>query len=120
MKVCIPTIDDDGLGSHVAGHFGRASFFAILDTDGGACEILANPRSPTRHGECHHTPMLSKLGVRVVACPGIGKRAAHDLEREGISVLRVVAPTVADVMSRLRDGDERPVSPDDCCPGHHW
>jgi predicted Fe-Mo cluster-binding NifX family protein len=64
MKICIPTHGDEGLEAAVAGHWGRAPFFTLVDAAvealrRGAVRILGVGESCSGHhgevgGRCRH------------------------------------------------------------------
>jgi len=43
MKVCIPTLDSNGVQSRVSPHFGRAPQYLVIDTNTQASDMLNKP-----------------------------------------------------------------------------
>lgn len=117
MKICIPTVDDRGLESTVAGHFGSAPFFATVDTDSGRLEVERNPDRHHHHRSCHHGASLEVRGIDAVVCTGMGRRALSDLLDAGIEVLAPGQGTVAEIIEAVRAGKTRRLTLDDACGG---
>jgi len=42
MKICIPTIENNGIGSQISGHFGQADWFAMFDEATQELTFLGN------------------------------------------------------------------------------
>ena len=117
MKICIPTKDDHGLESRVYDHFGSAPFFAMMDADSGRLEIVRNTDLDHRHHSCHHIDGLKTHNVDALVCSGVGRRAFAALREAGIDVLVPEHATVADIVSTVRAGEARRLSPDRACGG---
>jgi predicted Fe-Mo cluster-binding NifX family protein len=117
MKICIPSDGNEGLEAAVAGHFGRAPFLTLVDTESGEVAVLAN----TPHGEGHCNPMasLEGSGVEAILCSGVGRRAVAALEGAGIRVLVTEAQRVDQAVQALRDGAVHALGVSEACGGHH-
>jgi predicted Fe-Mo cluster-binding NifX family protein len=118
MKICIPTIDNNGLESRAHGHFGSAPFFAVLDTDTGDVQIQANAGQRHRHGQCSPAAHVDTLHVDAVVCHGMGKRALASFERENVEVLIATGETVSDILTEARDNKLRKLTAEEACGGH--
>jgi predicted Fe-Mo cluster-binding NifX family protein len=117
MKICIPTHGDEGLEAAVAGHWGRAPFLTLLDTESGEVRVLAN--APHGEGRCAPTAPLEDHGVEAILCSGVGRRAVAALEAAGIRVLVTEAERVDAAVAALRAGAVRVLGADEACGGHH-
>jgi len=119
MQLCIPVLDDRGLDSLVSGHFGSAPAFMIVDTDSGACRVLANRNDHHAHGMCQ--PLAALAGERVdgLIVGGIGMGALMKLQAAGIAVFRAMHPTVAETIAAFKEGRLQPVGEDGACVSHH-
>jgi len=118
MKICIPTMDSNGLESRTHGHFGSAPFFAVLDTDTGNVDVAANSGLRHQHGQCDPAGHVDTLNVDAVVCHGMGKRALASLRRENIDVMVASGETVGDILAEARDGKLRKLSAREACGGH--
>jgi predicted Fe-Mo cluster-binding NifX family protein len=117
MRICIPTHGDEGLEAAVAGHWGRAPFLTLVDTDSGEVAVLAN--APHAEGHCHPTGPLESRGVEAVLCSGVGRRAVAALEGAGIRVLLTQAQRVDAAVEALRTGAVRELGVNEACGGPH-
>jgi predicted Fe-Mo cluster-binding NifX family protein len=117
MKVCIPTHGDEGLEAAVAGHWGRAPFLTLVDTESGEVSVLAN--APHGEGHCAPTGPLEGRGVEAILCSGVGRRAVAALEEAGIRVLVTQAERVDNAVEALRTGAVRVLGASEACGGHH-
>lgn len=118
MRICIPTEDDRGMEGKVCGHFGSAPFYTLIDTDGDTCEIIGNSHGEQGHGACAPVDRLRAHQLDAIVCKGMGQRAIAALGHAGISVLITEDGSVSEVVSAVRQGALRPISPDDACGGH--
>ncbi|UCH83263.1 MAG: NifB/NifX family molybdenum-iron cluster-binding protein [Candidatus Latescibacterota bacterium] len=118
MKICIPTMDSNGLESRTHGHFGSAPFFAVVDTDTGNVDIEANAGRRHRHGQCDPASHVDTLNVDAVVCHGMGKRALASLHRGNIDVLIASGETVGDILAEARGGTLQRLTVKEACGGH--
>jgi predicted Fe-Mo cluster-binding NifX family protein len=88
MKIAIPLTD-----GYLSTHFGQCDEFAIVIVDEQAQHILSKSvyRAPP------HEPgllprWLHRIGTEVIITAGIGQRAQHLFEQNGISVVVGVPP----------------------------
>ena len=68
MKICIPTLSNDGKESKVNEHFGSAPYFAIFDTGDDTIEFIDNSDANHSHGMCQPIAALSEKGIEAVVC----------------------------------------------------
>ena len=50
MRICMPTINDNGLEATLHGHFGSAAYFTIVDTETDELRVVANGNQHHAHG----------------------------------------------------------------------
>jgi predicted Fe-Mo cluster-binding NifX family protein len=118
MKICIPTMDNNGLESRAHGHFGSAPYFAVVDTVTGDVDVEVNAGRQHRHGECNPASHVDTLNVDAVVCHGMGKRALVSLRRENVDVLIASGETVGDILAEARDGKLLKLTAKEACGGH--
>ncbi len=118
MKICIPTMDSNGMKSRAHGHFGSAPYFAVVDTVTGDVHVEANAGRRHAHGDCSPAGHVDRLSVEAVVCHGMGKRALASLRRDNINVLIATGETVADILAEAREGKLRQLSAKEACGGH--
>jgi predicted Fe-Mo cluster-binding NifX family protein len=117
MMICIPTQGKEGTLAEVAGHYGRAPFLTLVDTDTGTLDVI--PNAPHGSGHCRPVAPLEGRGVDAVVCLGLGRRARASLEAAGVRVLTTQASRVDAVLESLRSGGAHEMSDTEACAGHH-
>jgi predicted Fe-Mo cluster-binding NifX family protein len=118
MRLLIPTIDSQGSTARLSGHFGRAPYYTIADTETGAAVSLSNPSVAHGHGEC--VPSSEALGpgsYDAVVCQGIGAGAISRLAQAGIPVYVHEGPDVAAAVAAFRNRTLSIAGLDDGCGG---
>ncbi len=86
MKVAIPIILREPIEeSKISGHFGRAKYYAILDTSESKVEIIPNQ---SRHmgGNTSPPDYIASFGVDGVIAEKMGKPAYEKLTKRGIKI----------------------------------
>jgi predicted Fe-Mo cluster-binding NifX family protein len=130
MKICIPTQEDRGLDSRVSRHFGRAPYYALVETETGEVEMEANTKACHDHGHghghdhghghrcgCHQIMGSRDLGA--VICTGMGRGALAGFVKRGVDVYLADKETVAEVLEEFRSGGMVPFGADVACSGRH-
>lgn len=116
MRICIPTDGNEGLAAAVAGHFGKAPFLTLVDTESGELSVISN--AAHEGGHCRPAAPLEGRGVEAVLCSGVGRGAVLALEAAGIRVLATGAPHVQGAVEALRAGAVRELGVGGACAGH--
>jgi predicted Fe-Mo cluster-binding NifX family protein len=118
MRLLIPTADPHGLEAHLSGHFGRAPFYAVADTETGTVQTVANPSVGHGHGECVPAGgAFGPGGFDAVVCQGIGQGAIARLAAAGIPVFVHEGPDVAAAMAAFQAHQLQAATRDDGCGG---
>ncbi len=115
MRICLPTVSEDGVGARLSPHFGRAPFFTIVDGDTGTVQVLANDRRRQQHGHCDPLGALGEVAADAVLCRGVGAHALMLLEQRGLAAYLTEAWTVAEALEAFRAGALRRMGPDQAC-----
>jgi len=116
MNICIPLKEDNGLESAISGHFGRAPFHYIVNTQTGEAELLA--KSEGEHGQCVPAHTFIERKVDVVLCMGMGRGAAMSFSSAGIPVMQTTAATLKEAWAQFEAKKLVQMSEDDLCAGH--
>ena len=117
MNICLPTVDNNGLDSPVSSHFGKASLFAIVDGETNAIRFVQN--SGQHHGgSMPPAEIIGKEDVDVVLCGGLGVKAVHLFEQQGIHVYCNASGTVADALKAYTTGTLPEATDATACQGH--
>ena len=118
MKLCIPTMTDQGMGAEICGHFGSAPWFALYDQQTKTVEYLANHKVEHEHGQCRPMDLLAKHGLVAVLCKGMGKSAVAAVERQGIKVFVTSGATVREAIDDFISGRLVKLDAETGCKGH--
>jgi len=105
-RIVIPVASQDGLNAHLAEHFGRAPYFAVVDlNDNGAVanvRTVSNvPHNTGRTGQPHD--VVLGLKPNAIIAYGMGHRGISSFQSVGIAVLRANANTVSEVIAAYRE-----------------
>ena len=116
-KVCVPTATHGGLDDLVGEHFGRVPTYTIYDSDTGTVEIVDNT-SEHAGGSGLPGEILSGLGIDVLLCSGLGRRAVGILTGNGIEVCVGVSGTAGEAIEAWKKGNLSKASEGDACEKH--
>lgn len=117
MRLCIPSSGSEGLGSTVGQHFGKVPYFTVVNSETGEVEIV--PNTSEHMGGIGVPPeQLSKQGVDVMLCGGLGRKAVQLFESYGIEVYTGASGTVADAVNAWKNGELEKASMNNACQGH--
>jgi len=117
MKVCIPTMGDNGLDNLVGEHFGRVPTYTIIDLDSDAVKVV--PNTSEHMGGIGHPPeIMAREGVQVMICRGLGRRAIMMFEDLGIEVYIGASGTVKDTLAAFKQGKLQKAGVSDACGQH--
>lgn len=96
-KVCVPTAVHGGLDDLVGEHFGRVPTYTIYDSETNTVEIIDNT---SKHAGGSGLPgeILSALGIDVLLCNDLGRRAIGILTGNGIEICVGVNGTAGEAM----------------------
>jgi predicted Fe-Mo cluster-binding NifX family protein len=118
MRLLIPTAEINGTESRLSGHFGRAPYYAVADTETGAVTTVENPSVSHGHGDCvPATDVFGPGGFDAVVCQGIGAGAISRLAASGIPVFVHEGPDVASAVAAFRSQSVRAAGSDEACRG---
>jgi predicted Fe-Mo cluster-binding NifX family protein len=119
-RILIPTEDSEGIA--VAGHFGRAPFFAVFDLDnsGSIVEKRVHPNvgEHSRGGRGHAHNNVIKFQPSAVIVHGMGPRGIASFQRQSIAVLKANSGVVSDVISAYAKNALDELT-EGCAEAHH-
>ena len=119
MNVCIPTIESTGLQDTVAGHFGSAPYFTVVNTENRSVRVIDNADTEHGHGGCAPAEKLLAEGISAVACGGMGRRALARLNEAGIRVFLSGAETPEGAVEQILSGTAEECTGENACAGSH-
>lgn len=117
MKICIPTEDRAGLDGMLAGHFGRAPFFTIVDRATNIAEVITNETADHDHGHCNPLEAIARAGAEVVICRGLGRGALARLYQAGIPVFITDEERVSAALASFETATPKNVALEAACGG---
>ena len=91
MLIAVTSMQDKGLDSPVAAHFGHAPYFTLLDVDDNfnikEVKVLENPMTGENHRPGMVPVMLMREGVNMLITGALGQRAFEMFASNNISVV---------------------------------
>jgi predicted Fe-Mo cluster-binding NifX family protein len=125
MKICIPTMGNNGLDDIVGEHFGRVLTYTVVDIDTYKVKIISN-MSHHMGGIGDPPEIMAREGVNIMVCQGLGQRAISMFKNLGIAVYIGASGTVRDAVDMFKQGKLQKASESDGCgkhafrDRHHW
>lgn len=104
MKIAIPIEEENGLDSKFSEHFGRSSYFLIVDESGNILEKIENIEDHKKRG-IHPPTFLKAKGVEVILASSIGYHALELSKKLGIKVFLGEAETVKEILEKYKKGE---------------
>ncbi|GAG04427.1 unnamed protein product [marine sediment metagenome] len=117
MKICIPTMGENGLDNQVGEHFGRVPTYTIVDLDTNEVKVIENT-SEHMGGQGYPPEIMAKEGVNAMVCRGLGRRAIMMFEELGIDVYIGASGTVKDVIEAFKQDKLQKANVDNACGQH--
>jgi predicted Fe-Mo cluster-binding NifX family protein len=103
----MPVEDETGLDAHIAQHFGRAPYFAVVDLDeNGKVSNVETKSNKGEHfgGVGHPHEKLLDLNPNVVVAYGMGPSGLITFQNSGAKVLKAGANTVKENIAMYKEG----------------
>ena len=117
MKICIPTMGENGLDNLVGEHFGRVPTYTIVNLETNEVKVIPNT-SEHAGGYGYPPEIMAREGVDAMVCRGLGRRAISMFEQLGIEVYIGASGTVKDAVEAFKKGTLKKASEDDACAKH--
>jgi predicted Fe-Mo cluster-binding NifX family protein len=117
MKICIPTMGNNGLDDIVGEHFGRVPTYTVVDIDTYKVKIISNT-SHHMGGVGDPPEIMAREGVNIMVCQGLGQRAISMFENLGITVYIGASGTVRDTVDMFKQGNLQKACESDGCGKH--
>ncbi len=117
MRVCVPSMGDSGLQEEVGAHFGRVPTYTIVDVDTNEVRVVKNV-SEHMGGTGMPPEHLSKEGVDIMLCSGLGSRAIHMFEDYGIEVYVGASGTVQNAIDAWKNNQLMMATDENACKEH--
>ena len=116
-RLCIPTEGSGGLDARIGEHFGRVPTYTIYDSETEQVEIVDNT-SEHMGGRGLPGEILAELGIDVLLCSGLGRRAIEILSEKGIEIHTGFTGMAQEALAAWKGGGLSRASEDDACQKH--
>jgi predicted Fe-Mo cluster-binding NifX family protein len=117
MKICIPTLGENGLNDAVGEHFGRVPTYTIVDLNTNEVKVVPNT-SEHMGGQGQPPEIMAREGVNVMVCRGLGRRAIMMFEELGIDVYIGASGTVRNAIDAFKQNRLQKARINDACGQH--
>jgi len=120
-KIVVPIVEDRGLDSRIAEHFGRAPYFAVVElNDKGEVIDFRVVSNVGEHfgGPGYTHDHILELKPDAILVYGMGPRGLSTFQSKGIAVFKAEKDTVKDVIEAYVRGELRELT-EGCARAHH-
>jgi predicted Fe-Mo cluster-binding NifX family protein len=108
IRIVIPVENEAGLQAPVAEHFGRATYFAVIDLDekSNIVSVKTEANKGEHHGGSGHPhENLLALGPNVIIACGMGPGGLLSFQNAGVKLLEATpAATVQEMVAQYKAG----------------
>ncbi|MBC7090572.1 MAG: NifB/NifX family molybdenum-iron cluster-binding protein [Nitrososphaeria archaeon] len=121
VKIVVPIVEDRGLDSKIAEHFGRAPYFAVFElNDKGEVIYFKTVSTVGEHfgGPGYTHDRILELKPDAIIVYGMGQRGLSTFQNHGIAVFKAEKDTVKDVIASYVKGEVRELT-EGCARAHH-
>jgi len=118
MRICVPTESDSGLDAPVSAHFGRAPYFAFVESASKQVEFVENRETGQDRGRCLGAALAVQGRPDAVAASGMGQGAFDLLRSSGARVYLSKEPRLEEVVDALI-AEKSPEMTTSEAMGHH-
>lgn len=117
MKISVPSMGKSGLDDQVGQHFGKVLNYIMYDTETGEVSII--PNTSEHNGGVGLPPeLMSKNGVNIMLCGGLGRKAVEMFEQYEIDVFVGAQGTIQNALDAWREGKLQKATQDNACSSH--
>lgn len=118
MKVVVVPVENKSLDASVCPSFGRAPFFALVDTDSGAHKFLDNEAAASQGGAgIKAAQTLVDNGAYALITFRCGENAAKVLNAAGVALYKAKDASVNENIADFKEGKLPPLT--EIHPGFH-
>jgi len=121
MKIAVTAATGAGLDASVAGHFGQAPHFVLVEVDGGGITTTHTLDNPflAAHQPGEIPAFIRSHGADVIVSGGMGVRAIRIFEQVGITPATGASGTVRQAVTDYLRGTQAGASPCADSVQHH-
>ena len=117
MKVCVPSMGNNGMNENVGQHFGKVPTYTIVNTETNEVKVVPNT-SEHMGGVGLPPELLAKYGIDIMLCAGLGGRAIQLFEHFGIMVYIGAYGTVKDAIAMWNNNNLQVATDENACKEH--
>jgi len=117
MRICVPTMGENGLDNPIGEHFGRVPTYTVVDLETNDVKVILNT-SEHAGGTGYPPEIMKKEGVNIMICRGLGRKAITMFQQMGIDVYIGASGTVKDAVDAFKQGILQKASEGDACGQH--
>jgi predicted Fe-Mo cluster-binding NifX family protein len=105
-RIIIPVEDESGLEAHLAEHFGRAPYFAVVDFENAKVTAIKTEQNRGEHlgGTGHPHENILALKPNVIVAHGMGPGGLASFHKAGVIVLKADANSVKETVDSFKQG----------------
>jgi len=108
---------NNGLDEQVGEHFGRVPTYTIVNLDTNEVKVIPNT-SEHMGGAGYPPEIMSREGVQILVCRGLGRRAISMFDEIGIDVYIGASGTVKNAITAFQQGHLQKAGAGDACGRH--
>ncbi|MGB9854626.1 MAG: NifB/NifX family molybdenum-iron cluster-binding protein [Candidatus Bathyarchaeales archaeon] len=104
-RIVIPAEDGNGLDARLSEHFGRASYFIVVElNEGGSVVNVQTVANESEHfgGVGHPPDRILQFKPNAIIAYEMGPKALSIFQAAGVAVLKATASTVKEIIEAYR------------------
>ncbi|MBP1908116.1 NifB/NifX family molybdenum-iron cluster-binding protein [Methanolobus bombayensis] len=117
MKLCIPSMGQNGMEDTVGQHFGKVPFYTLYDTETKETSVISNT-SEHNGGTGLPPEIMAKENVDVMLCGGLGRKAVQMFEQYDIDVFIGATGSIQDAVAAWENSSLSKATQNNSCAGH--
>jgi predicted Fe-Mo cluster-binding NifX family protein len=113
-KIMVASEDHMGLNSQVSSHFGRCTYYTLVELEDNKIKKITNVENPyySNHGQPGQVPnFINQQGAEVIIAGGMGPQAIKFFKDFKIETVTGANGRVADVVNSYLKGDLKGTKP---------
>lgn len=105
-KICIPTMEKNGLNSNISLHFGKTPYFAFLKEKNGEIEDISFVESMGKHigGSLTPAEIILNSDANILICGNLGSKAVNMLQQNNVKVFSGANGSIKEIFEQWKNG----------------
>lgn len=117
MKLCIPSMGQNGITDTVGQHFGKVPYYTLYNTESKEVSVISNT-SEHNGGTGLPPEIMAKESVDIMLCGGLGRKAVQMFDQYGIDVFIGATGTIQDAINAWEGNSLSKATHNNSCAGH--